>query len=84
MGLACCVAAAIIGGYGDVVLAEYTLPFNEGDITYYNPLYCQAVSNLNSFPKQVTADAAYDAWYVYQSCASRGGIAAVPLESTWS
>jgi hypothetical protein len=73
------VTAATIGGYGDVVLAEYTRPFNEGDITYYLPLYCQAVSNLGFFPKNVTADAAYDAWYVYQTCAFHGGIAAVPL-----
>ena len=73
------VAAAIIRGYGDVVLGEYTLPFNKGDITYYLSLYCQAVSNLNFFPKNVTADAAYDAWYVYQTCANHGGIAAVSL-----
>jgi hypothetical protein len=73
------VAAATIGGYGDVVIAEHTLPFNEGDITYYLPLYNQAVYNLNFFPTYVTADSAYDAWYVYQSCAFHGGIAAVPL-----
>ncbi len=73
------VAAATIGGYGDVVLAEYTRPFNEGDIAYSIPLYCQAVSNLDFFPQNVTADAAYDAWYVYQTCAFHGGIAAVPL-----
>jgi DDE family transposase len=73
------VAAATIGGYGDVVIAEHTLPFNEGDITYYLPLYNQAVSNINFFPTYVTADAAYDAWYVYQTCAFHGGIAAVPL-----
>ncbi len=73
------VAAATIGGYGDVVIAEHTLPFNEGDISYYLPLYNQAVSNLNFFPTYVTADAAYDAWYVYQTCAFHGGIAAVPL-----
>ena len=28
------VAAATTPDYGDVVLAEYTLPFNEGDVTY--------------------------------------------------
>jgi len=28
------------------------------------------------------ADAAYDAWYVYQTCAPRGGIAAVPPQPT--
>jgi hypothetical protein len=32
------VAAAITADYGDVVLAEYTLPFNEGDVTSYRPL----------------------------------------------
>jgi len=73
------VAAATIGGYGDVVLAEYTRRFNEGDITYYLPLYCQAVSNLGFFPKNVAADAAFDAWHVHQTCAFHGGIAAVPL-----
>ena len=75
------VVAAITPDYGDVVLAEYTRPFNEGDITYYLPLYCQAVSNLNMLPTYVTADAAYDAWYVYQSCAQRGGLAAIPLNT---
>ena len=73
------VAAATIGGYGDVVIAEHTLPFNEGDITYYLPLYNQAVSNLGFFPQNVAADAAFDAWYIYQTCAAHGGIAAIPL-----
>jgi hypothetical protein len=73
------VAAATIGGYGDVVIAEHTLPFNEGDITHFLPLYHQSVYHLGFSPTYVTADAAYDAWYVYQTCAVRGGIAAVPL-----
>lgn len=33
------IVAALTADYGDVVLAEYTQPFNEGDITYYLPLY---------------------------------------------
>jgi hypothetical protein len=73
------VVSAITADYGDVVLGEFTRGFNEGDITYYLPLYCQAISHLNFFPTYVTADAAYDAWYVYQTCAFHGGIAAVPL-----
>jgi hypothetical protein len=73
------VAAATIAGYGDVVLAEQTLPFNEGDVTYYLPLYIQAVARLGSFPTNITADAAFDAWYVYQTVVHRGGIAAIPL-----
>ena len=31
---------------GDVVLAEYTQPFNENDITYFFPLYIRAVAIL--------------------------------------
>ena len=73
------VAASIHPVYGDVVLADYTLPFNEGDVTYFTPLYIQTVAMLSAFPIHITADAAYDAWYVYQTCAPRGGMAAVPL-----
>lgn len=73
------VVAAITPDYGDVVLAEYTQPFNEGDVSYYRPLYAQAVSTLDFFPTNVTADAAYDAWYVYQTCVHHDGIAAIPL-----
>ena len=35
------VASAIVAGYGDIILAEYTLPFNENDITHFFPLYIQ-------------------------------------------
>ena len=73
------VAAATIPPYGDVVLAEFTQPFNETDVTYYRPLYLRAVLALGFYPTHVTADAAFDAWYVYESAARHGGIAAVPL-----
>ena len=59
------VATATIPGYGDVVLGEYTLPFNEGDVTYFLPLFIQTVALLGFFPTHITADAASDAWYVY-------------------
>jgi hypothetical protein len=75
------VAAATTPDYGDVVLAEHTLPFNEGDITYFRPLYHQSVLALDHFPTHITADAAYDAWYVHDTMARRGGIAAVPLNA---
>jgi hypothetical protein len=75
------VAAATTPAYGDVVLAEYTQPFNEGDITYFRPLYRQAVAALDAFPTHLTADAAFDAWYVYEQAARSGGIAAVPLNA---
>lgn len=73
------VAAAITPDYGDVVLAEYTQPFNENDVTYFVPLYLQSVAILNRFPLHITADAAFDSWYASQTCAARGGIAAIPL-----
>lgn len=55
------VASAITADYGDVVLAEYTLPFNEGDVTYFKPLYLQTVALLGRIPMHITADAAFDA-----------------------
>ncbi len=67
--------------YGDIILAEYTQPFNEGDITYFVPLYLRMVALLGAFPIHITADAAFDAWYTYQTVARRGGIAAIPLNS---
>jgi hypothetical protein len=73
------VAAATTPDYGDVVLAEFTQPFNENDVTYYRPLYYQTVVALNRFPTSLTADAAFDAWYVHQDALRLGGIAAVPL-----
>ncbi len=72
------VAAAITPDYGDVVLAEFTQPFNENDVTYFIPLYIQTVAILDAFPVHITADAAFDAWYAYQTCAFRRGIAAIP------
>src|SRR5439155_1283836 len=75
------IVSATIAGYGDVVLAEFTQPFHESDVSYYLPLFIQAVAVLGRFPQHVTADAAYDAWYVYQTCAHREGIAAIPLNT---
>ena len=73
------VAAATTADYGDVVLGEHTLPFHENDVTYFRPLHQRSVLALGGFPTNLTADAAFDAWYVYQAAALHGGIAAVPL-----
>jgi hypothetical protein len=73
------VAGATDRWYGDVVLAEWTQPFNEQDVTYYHPLYQRAVASLGGPPTNVAADAAFDAWHVYQTCTQTGGIAAIPL-----
>ena len=72
------VTAATTPDYGDVVLAEYTQAFNQGDVTYFEPLYQRASLALGHFPTHITADAAFDAWDVYQKSALHGGIAAIP------
>src|SRR5258706_1437489 len=41
-------------------------------------LMIQTVATLGFFPTSITADAAFDVWYVYETCAHRDGIAAVP------
>jgi len=73
------VVAATTPDSGDVVLAEHTLPFNHTDVEYYRPLHQQTVATLGFVPTHVAADAAFDCWYVYESCAQQHGIAAVPL-----
>lgn len=73
------VATATFPVYGEVVFADLTLPFNEGDVSYYLSLYIQTVATLGFFPTNITADAAFDAWYVYQTVVHHGGIAAIPL-----
>ena len=73
------VMAATNPEYGDVVLAEYTQPFNETDPTYFEPLYEQAVANLGFRPPYFAADAAFDAWHIYHPFAKIGGMAAIPL-----
>jgi hypothetical protein len=75
------VVAATDPRYGDVVLADYTQPFNQTDPTYYRPLYQRTVDTLGFRPKNIAADAAFDAWYVYQDAAEMGGLAAVPLNT---
>jgi hypothetical protein len=73
------VMAATDPEYGDVVLAEYTQPFNETDPTYFEPLYEQVVDHLGFRPPYFAADAAFDAWHMYQPFAEIGGLAAIPL-----
>ncbi len=75
------VASAYVAGYGDMVIGENTLTFNEGDITSFFPLYIRTVGTLGFFPTHLTADAAFDAWYVYEVMAHRHGIAAIPLNT---
>ena len=73
------IATATTPDYGDMVFADLTQGFNESDVSYFLRLYLQTVAVLGFFPLHFTADAAYDAWYVYQTCAHREGIMAIPL-----
>ncbi len=75
------VASAIVAGYGDIIFADHTLPFNENDVSYYLPLFIHTVIHLGDFPHNITADAAFDAWYVYETVVHRGGMAAVAFNS---
>jgi hypothetical protein len=63
---------------GDVVLADLTRPFNCQDVTYFVAVHPQAVAALGGHPTNLAADAAFDAWHVYQGYAARGGLAAIP------
>ena len=73
------VAAATDPVYGDVVMADFTQPFNEGDVTYFRPLHRQTVLALDAYPTNITADAAFDAWSVSQPAALHQGIGAIAL-----
>ena len=72
------VAAATDPVYGQVVFAEYTLPFNEADLTYFRPLLRRSVLACGQYPRYLAADAAYDCWWIHTCCAP-GGLVAVPL-----
>jgi hypothetical protein len=72
------IATATTPDYGDMVFADLTQAFNASDVSYFLRLYIQTVAVLGFFPLHITADAAYDAWYVYQTCAYREGIMAIP------
>lgn len=63
---------------GAVVLAEVIQPFNHQDVTVFHPGYAQTGTHLGRPPTNRAVDAAFDAWHVDQTCATTGGIAAIP------
>ena len=65
--------------WGEFVLAEQTEPFNRADIDFFSMLLPSVERRLGFRPKRFTADAAYDAWYVYDYFAQVGGRAYIPL-----
>jgi len=76
------VVAATTPDYGDVVLAEYTQPFNCADVSYYDVLVQCLLLYLPKRVAHLAADAAFDAWYIYEDYAEIGGIAAIPLKES--
>lgn len=65
--------------YGECVLAEHTLPFNVHDSQYYLALMTTTRERLGRTPPRVSADAAFDAWWIYQDIHAGGGTAYIPL-----
>lgn len=82
-GYASGVAATKLPDVGEFVLAELTQTFDYGDSTYFLPLMAQVEQRLNCRPRFGTADAAFDAWYVYDYFhnPAHDGFAAVPLRN---
>jgi Transposase DDE domain len=80
-GYASGVVASKIPGWGEVVLAERTRPFNESDISYFFPLMNVTERRLGRRPPHGAFDCAFDAFYVYEYFETAGGFAAVPLNS---
>ncbi len=76
------VVAATDPHYGDVVLAEYTQPFNETDPTYYRPLIRGRWTRWGFDPKTSPPMRRLMPRYFYQDAAEGGRIAAIPLNTT--
>lgn len=82
-GYASGVVATKVPKVGEFVLAEMTQTFDHGDATYFLPLMGQVEQRLGRRPRYGTADAAFDAFYVYDYFHSKehDGFAAVPLRN---
>jgi hypothetical protein len=65
--------------WGEFVLAELTLPFNQADVTYFAPLLAATEQRLGFRPPYAALDAAFDTHYVYDYFHQAGGFAAVPF-----
>jgi hypothetical protein len=82
-GYASGVVATKVPDVGEFVLAELTQTFDHGDLTYFLPLMAQVEQRLGFRPPFGAADAAFDAFYVYDYFHSpdHDGFAAVPLRN---
>jgi hypothetical protein len=68
-----------LAGWGEFILAELTLPFNQPDVAYFFPLMAETERRLGFRPKYAALDAAFDSHYVYDYFHQAGGFAAVPF-----
>jgi hypothetical protein len=83
-GYASGVAATKIPDWGEFVLAELTLPFDQPDVAYFYPLMTDVERRLGFRPRYGAFDAGFDAFYVYEYFHRDGepidaAFAAVPL-----
>lgn len=78
-GYASGVAAMKVPLWGEFVLAEFTQPFDQPDVSYFFPLMALVEQRLGRKPLFAALDAAYDAFYVYEYFHQSGGMAAVPF-----
>ncbi len=83
-GYASGVVATKVPGWGEFVLAELTLPFDQPDVAYFHPLMADVERRLGFRPRYGAFDAAFDAFYVYEyfhrdDLPPDGAFAAVPL-----
>ncbi len=73
------VVATRVAGWCEIVLAELTQPFDQPDVSYFQPLLTDTERRLGHPPRFGAFDAAFDAFYVYEYFANAQGFAAVPL-----
>jgi len=75
------IVATKLPHWGEFVLAERTQPFDQPDVSYFQPLMADTQRRLGFRPKYGAFDAAFDAFYVYEHFHSDqpAGFAAVPF-----
>jgi hypothetical protein len=80
-GYASGIVVTKVEGWGEFVLAELTQTFDKGDTTYFFPLMGMVERRLGFRPNYATADAAFDAFYIYDYFDREDGegFAAIPL-----
>jgi hypothetical protein len=66
---------------GEFVVAEETRTFEQHDSRYFFPLITQTETRMEHGPKRFTADAAFDAWYIYEHIHQAGGKAYIAFNS---